>query len=68
MTNTTTEPQAARRVWINAPGTLQPYHVYHGRNGIAIPDTNGQTRFYFTEGEVVSMRIDPLYLSDGWRD
>lgn len=55
------------RVWINAPSTSQPPHKYHGRNGLAIKETDNTARFYFTDGDIVSMQIDPLYLSYGWK-
>ena len=57
--NQLTHPQ---RVWINSPSSLQPYHEYHGKIGIAVKEGNN-VRIYFTEGSLISMLIDPMYLS-----
>ena len=51
-----------QRVWINSPSTLQPYHKYHGKVGIAVKENNN-IQIYLTEGVLVSMIIDPLYIS-----
>jgi hypothetical protein len=55
-----------RRVWINCPSTLQPYHEFHGKVGIAHTRFNSlgneETVIYFTQGSLLSMIIDPLYL------
>ena len=54
------------RVWINCPSTLKPYLDYHGGVGIAHTTVNSlgneETVIYFTEGSLVSMIINPLYL------
>lgn len=72
-----------RRMWINQPSTLQPYHALHGRRVLTALDErtirvwadgydfihmdfDRAVRVWFTEGDVVSMAIDPLALSDGW--
>lgn len=56
-----------KRVWINSPSTLQPYHKYHSKVGIAEIRKHKtgyeETIIHFTEGPIHSMRIDPLYLS-----
>jgi hypothetical protein len=55
-----------RRVWVNAPSTLDIYHKYHGKIGIAVftPDlSQGHIVVYFTEGEVLGQEIDPRYLA-----
>lgn len=52
----------AQRVWVNSPSTLQPYHKLHGKVGIAVLEGD-IVYIYFTEGDVVSQQIDPLYLS-----
>lgn len=55
-----------KRVWINSPSTLQPYHKWHGKVGIAIQDVHKSGAkdivIYFTEGDIHSMIINPLYL------
>lgn len=55
-----------QRAWINSPSSLQPYHKYHGKVGIAINKYKDgvyqETVIYFTEGSSLSMRINPLYL------
>lgn len=55
-----------KRVWINCPSTLQPYHKFHGKVGIAHTSTNSLgytfTRIYFTRGDMLNIEIDPLYL------
>lgn len=53
------------RVWINQPSTLQPMHKYHGMRGIAMtdPSQSDAVRIYFTEGNLLSMQIDPICLS-----
>jgi ribosomal protein L21E len=55
-----------QRVWINSPSTLQPYHKFHGRVGIAHTRTNSlgyqETMIYFTEGSMTSISIDPKFL------
>jgi len=51
------------RKWINQPSTLQQYHKYHGKN--VLYDATAE-EVWFTEGDVISMQIDPLALSDGW--
>jgi hypothetical protein len=55
------------RVWVNAPSTLQTYHEFHGRNGLAISEDDTMAQLFFCEGPIISMRIDTLYLSLGWR-
>jgi hypothetical protein len=54
------------RAWINQPSTLQPLHKYHGMHCIAIndPKTRGTADIYFTDGAIISMRVDTLCLSD----
>jgi hypothetical protein len=47
----------ATRVWINCPS-----HNLHGKVAIAIVDRWDNVRVYFTEGNLISMEIDPIYL------
>ena len=54
------------RVWINCPSTLQPYHEFHGKVGIAHTSVNSlgheETVIYFTEGSMISVIVNSLYL------
>lgn len=52
-----------QRVWINNPSSLQPHHGLHGKVGIAVLESSGKVRLYFTVGSIHSMLINPLYLS-----
>jgi len=51
------------RKFFNQPSTLQPYHKYHGQK--VLFDSKNEV-VYFTEGDIISMQVDPLALSDGW--
>lgn len=51
-----------KRVWVNSPSSLQPYHNIHGKVGIAIL-VKTWVELHFTEGNTRSMIIDPLYLA-----
>lgn len=55
------------RVWINAQSSHNDLHHLNGKVGIAITTTNKlgkeTTTIYFTEGAVLNMQINPLYLS-----
>lgn len=58
-------------MWINSPSTLQPDHRYHGTNVLADMgniDDLGYVTVYFTKGNVTSMIMKSLYLSEGWRN
>lgn len=54
------------RAWINQPSTLQPLNKYNGMRCIAIndPKVRGTADIYFTDGDIISMRVDTLCLSD----
>jgi hypothetical protein len=56
-----------QRVWINNPSTLQPHNKLHGKVGIAVLKVHStgyeEISIYFTEGEVHSMVIDPMWLA-----
>lgn len=54
------------RAWINQPSTLQPYHKWHGQKVLVVENEN-DVRVYFLDGEVISMKIDRLALSPGWK-
>lgn len=66
MTKDDLKKRRVARVYINCPSTLQPHHKLHGTRCIAVyenPEVS-TVRVFFTEGTVVSMEIDPLYLSE----
>lgn len=56
------------RYWINQPSTLQPDHTNHGKLVLAFEDLRGDDycTCYFTEGPVISQRINKQALSPGW--
>jgi hypothetical protein len=65
--NTMTElRKAPRRMWINQPSGLQPYHHLHGTNVLAMPEYGSTYVIYFLLGDVISQQIDKLALSEGW--
>lgn len=55
------------RMWINQPSDQQPHHALHGMNVLVTHEPDGTPRVYFLSGEVVSMQMDRLALSEGWR-
>ena len=58
-----------RRYWVNAPSTLQDYHFMHGMKVLADlnqRETKNRVRAYLTQTNIVSLRVDPMYLSPGW--
>ena len=55
-----------KRMFVNQPSTLQPYHDLHGVNVLAVKETDEYYRAYFLSGSVVSMQILTRALSDGW--
>ena len=55
------------RVWINSPSTTNPYHKHHGKNGLGVKFSDDSDVFYFVDGDISSMEIDPIYLSYGWK-
>lgn len=57
-----------KRMWINQPSCLQPLHKLHGYNVIADMDSDDRSAtVYFTEGEIISMIIPKIWLSNGWK-
>ena len=56
-----------KRVWINNPSTLQPHHKLHGRVGIGVYKKHKagaeEVSVYFTEGELHSIMVNPIYLA-----
>lgn len=57
-----------KRMWINQPSTIQPFHELHGQNVLAVtePECDKIFRIYFLSGPVVSQRIHSSALSKGW--
>jgi len=53
------------RAWINNPSKLQPHHKLHGAVCIAHvqSDNHRFATVYFTEGPVISIRIETIHLS-----
>lgn len=60
--------QDLRRMWINQPSTLQPYHALHGTHVLALGETDRTCRVYFLSGPVISQHVDCGALSAGWPD
>jgi hypothetical protein len=56
-----------KRVWVNQPSTLQPYHEWHGQNLLAVVEDERYSRVYFLSGPVVSMQMLTPALSEGWK-
>lgn len=53
-----------KRMWINQPSWLQPFHKYHGVN--VLFDVEAE-RIYFLSGDTISSDIPSrLVLSEGW--
>lgn len=61
---------ALQRMWINQPSTSQPHHKLNGTNVLAcpIPNRPGQMLVYFLSGNITSMEMLSLCLSNGWLD
>ena len=51
-------------MWIDQPSGLQSYHHLHGTN--VLWDEKDETA-YFTSGDIVSMQLPKIVLSEGWR-
>jgi hypothetical protein len=52
-----------RRMWINQPSTLQPFHEHHGKNVLY----DGEY-IWFTSGAVINSQIpNENILSEGWK-
>ena len=58
---------AMKRMWVNQPSTLQPYHKFD-RMRVLVPENTvpGAVRVYFTEGPIISTMMNPMALSGGW--
>ena len=55
-----------KRMWINQPSTLQPLHHLHGTNVLAHHEYDNTWKVYFLSGDVVSMQVQSICLSEGW--
>jgi hypothetical protein len=64
-----------KRMWINQPSTLQPFHKLHGQRVLAEYETsedkdlhNTTVIVYFTDPELdVWKSIPTIALSEGWK-
>jgi hypothetical protein len=57
-----------KRMWINQPSTLQPFHHLHGTNVLAhFDEKTGKTTVYFLDGETVSSMVPNNVLAGGWQ-
>lgn len=56
-----------KRMWINQPSTLQPFHHLHGTNVLVMPESDSLYRVYFLSGDVISQQMTKLALSEGWK-
>jgi hypothetical protein len=55
-----------KRMWINQPSTLQPFHKLHGARVLVEDPVVGFRRIWFTSGDVISMELPTMVLSEGW--
>lgn len=55
------------RMWINQPSTQQPLHQLHGKNVLAVKESENMYRIYFLSGDTISMRAHSNTLSWGWK-
>lgn len=55
-----------KRMWVNHPSVLQPYHHLHGTNVLAVHEYGDTYRIFFFEGVVESQQISGLALSPGF--
>lgn len=57
-----------KRYWINQPFKNQKFHDLHGKKVLAdIKETNdGICECYFTNGDIVSQKIEYMALSPDW--
>ncbi len=56
-----------KRMWINQPSTLQQHHALHGLNVLAECQEGQYTTIWFLSGDVYSMDISKMCLSDHWK-
>lgn len=55
------------RMWINTPSKIDPLHHLHGKN-VLTNGGRGVIDVWFTEGDVISMRIPYYCLAKGWKE
>jgi hypothetical protein len=60
------DPAQIKRMWVNQPSMLQPFHRLHGVRVLAVAEYDDTMRVYFTSGRVISQQMNRLCLSDGW--
>lgn len=58
---------APQRMWINQPSTQQPLHRRHGENVLAVHEYDDTWLVFFLSGEITSMQVSRLWLSEGWK-
>jgi hypothetical protein len=52
-----------KRMWVNQPSGLQPYHGLHGKRVLY---HKAEERIWFIDGPIENMLIKPEALSHGW--
>lgn len=55
-----------KRMWVNQPSTIQPYHDLNGLRVLAHHEYGDTWRVYFLAGPIVSQQIHQSALSGGW--
>ena len=55
------------RVWINMPSIYDQYHEHHGKNVLAMHEYDHIWRVFFLSGDLVSMQVEAIALSPGWK-
>lgn len=55
-----------KRMWVNQPSTLQPYHKFHEMEVIAFKLDEKVSQVYFISTSWIGMEMDNLSLSEGW--
>lgn len=67
-----------RKVWVNAPSSLQPCHRFHGKIGLGVLVRQAYVEngkrfledeivvYFLNEGDYNGTKIDPLYLCEGF--
>lgn len=56
----------AERMWINQPSSLQLLHALHGTRVLAVHESELIWCIYFLSGDIISMQVHQLVLSEGW--
>lgn len=56
-----------KRMWVNQPSGLQPFHARHGENVLSVKEYGRTYRVYFLSGAVISQQMPGNCLSEGWK-